>query len=275
MKKGISVAAYETQFGPIVYSASRPESLDAILKKVSDYGFDGVDLFINKKSEEELREIKSLLDKHGLEVGMLICIYLSEIGVNLSSSDEALRAKSIVSYLEEMDKAKILHPLSMPLGFIRGKRAPDESMQENMDRLAFSIRILLKRAKENGIKLCIEPINRYEANTLPTVEETVKFIDDYDLKGIYILADLFHMNIEDTDIPAALELAGDKIGHMHVPDSNRKAPGMGHMDYTSVIKALKKIGYDGYLSMESDPFGDRDGCAGKGADYLTKLIKGE
>ena len=78
--------------------------------------------------------------------------------------------------------------------------------------------------------------------------------------------------IEDADMAAALRQAGPLLGHMHVPDSNRAAPGMGHIDYRPILEALRDIGYDGYLSSEAMPVGDSDGCALRGAATLDALL---
>ena len=134
------------------------------------------------------------------------------------------------------------------------------------------MRALTAFAKCHGIHLCIEPINRYEADTLLNVPDTVRFIQRHGLQDAFILADLFHMNIEDADMAAALRQAGPLLGHMHVPDSNRAAPGMGHIDYHPILEALRDIGYDGYLSSEAMPFGDSDGCAARGAETLDRLL---
>lgn len=272
MKKGISVAVYDTDFGPVVYSGSTPEQWDAIFAKVRAAGYDGIDMFTDVKTEEEMQLLKSLLDKHGLEMGMMVSISMASKGVNFSSADEEIRKKSIEVYCGEIKKATIFGPCAMPIGYIRGNLAKGEKLEENMERLAASIRELVAYAKPLGVKLCLEPMNRYDVNTLFSVPEAVEFIRKYNLQDTYILADLFHMNIEDVDMPASLRMAGSLIGHMHVPDSNRAAPGMGHIDYPSIIQALKDIGYNGFLASEAIPFGGSDVCARNGAAYLTELL---
>ena len=273
MKKGISVAVFATSFGPIVYSGATEAEWDAMFAKVARAGYDGVDLFTDEKTEEEYRKIKSLLERHGLEAGMVICICLKDQGVNFSSADETIRLHSVEIYQREIQKAAVFAPCTMPIGFIRGPLENGESEPENLARLAKSVRALTETAKPLGIRVCIEPINRYEADTLPTVISTAQFILEHELSDAYILADLFHMNIEDSDMPDALRAAGALIGHMHVPDSNRAAPGLGHIDYPPILAALRDIGYDGYLSSEAMPFGDRDGCALQGARFLDSLLK--
>lgn len=273
MKKGVSVATFATDFGPIVYSGSNEAEWDAMFAKVAQAGYDGVDMFTDDKTEEEYRTIKALLERHGLGVGMVICICLKDQGVNFSSADEAVRLRSVEIYQREIQKAAVFAPCAMPIGFIRGPLEKGEREPENLARLARSVRTLTETAKPLGIRMCIEPINRYEADTLPSVVSAVRFIREYDLSDAWILADLFHMNIEDADMPAALRMAGPLVGHMHVPDSNRAAPGLGHIDYPPILAALRDIGYDGYLSSEAMPFGDSDGCAVQGARFLDELLK--
>jgi sugar phosphate isomerase/epimerase len=76
-----------------------------------------------------------------------------------------------------------------------------------------------------------------------------------------LLADLFHANIEEVDIAAAISAAGRHIGHVHFVDSNRRPAGCGHIDYAPIVAALREIGYDGYLSAEALPWPDSEGAA--------------
>jgi sugar phosphate isomerase/epimerase len=71
-----------------------------------------------------------------------------------------------------------------------------------------------------------------------------------------LLADLFHMNIEEDDIGAAILAGAGRIGHLHFVDSNRRAAGFGHIDYRPIVKALGDIGYAGYASAEALPHPD-------------------
>jgi sugar phosphate isomerase/epimerase len=272
MKKALSVAAYETGFGPIIYSAKDKKQFSNICGKVKALGFDGMDLFLDKKEAAEISELKKIIDEYGLEVSMVIFIYLSQIGVNFSARDDRERRRFVELYVSEMDKAVTLGALSMPLGFIRGNISSDDNFERYCGRLAESTRTLAAETKQRGIKLCLEPINRYEVNTLLNIPSAVTFLADYGLEDIYLLPDLFHMNIEDAHFDESLRLGGKKIGHMHVADSNRLAPGLGHLDYGEVMQTLHAVGYDGYLSAEAMHGGDPDGAAKQSAGYLAKLI---
>ena len=203
---------------------------------------------------------------------MLICIYLAERGVNLTYPDEQKRIDACRIYTREMSLAHRLHAATMPIGLIRGKYMQDDTPEAYEIRLADSCRRLAEGAEWNGIKLCIEPINRYEIDTLNRVDQTLEFIQRYSLDNIYIVPDLFHMNIEDRDICQALELAGDRVAHMHVSDSNRRAPGMGHLNYEEILSTLKKIGYQGYLTLETLNFGETERTLVQGAQHLNRVI---
>jgi sugar phosphate isomerase/epimerase len=87
------------------------------------------------------------------------------------------------------------------------------------------------------------------------------------------LADLFHMNIEESDLAAALRAGGKHIGHVHFVDSNRRPAGLGHIDYAPVVRALADIGYDGYASAEALPYPDSAAAAYQTMRTFRKLFR--
>ncbi|ADB15624.1 Xylose isomerase domain protein TIM barrel [Pirellula staleyi DSM 6068] len=106
-------------------------------------------------------------------------------------------------------------------------------------------------AEKNGQILIYEPLNRYETNLATTLRAASELLAPLSTKNVKLLADLFHMNIEETDLAVAIRTASDTIGHVHFVDSNRRAAGMGHMDYGPIAAALQEIKYDRYLSAEA------------------------
>jgi len=104
-------------------------------------------------------------------------------------------------------------------------------------------------------------LNRYETNLLTTVGDAAEFLQTLATTNVKILADLFHMNIEETDLPAAIRAGGNRIGHIHFVDSNRRPAGMGHIDYRPIADALREIGYDAYLSAEALAYPDSRAAA--------------
>ena len=108
-------------------------------------------------------------------------------------------------------------------------------------------------ASRAGLGLLLEPINRYETNFINTVDEALEVFEQLNSPCMKLLVDTFHMNIEEADIHRGLRRAGSRLGHVHLGDSNREAPGHGHLDLRGVLQTLQEIGYQGYLSFEVLP----------------------
>ena len=120
---------------------------------------------------------------------------------------------------------------------------------------------LAEHADQHDVPLIYEPLNRYETDLCCTLSDGVALIESRDIQNVRILADLFHMQIEEVDLAAAIRDAGEHIGHVHFVDSNRRPAGCGHLDFEPVMNALQEIRYDGFLSAEAFPWPDSDTAA--------------
>jgi sugar phosphate isomerase/epimerase len=114
---------------------------------------------------------------------------------------------------------------------------------------ALQLRELAPAAVAAGLPLFLEPLNRYEAHLVNRLDQGVALADEIG-PGIGVMADFFHMNIEEADIAASIRAAGRHLVYVHVADSNRLQPGRGHLAFRPGFAALKAIGYDGYLGIE-------------------------
>lgn len=269
MKLGIALSTFPTRFGPIVLSGA---DLRANVELAAGLGYQGLDLFMDSKTDEEIDRIAQLLSDNGMEVAMFIAIFLAESGTDLSDGDEESRLAAVERFKEQVIIAGRMSARTMPVGFIRGNPREGEGEKSYYDRLARSMRELVEFAAPRNITLCLEPINRYEMKSVHRVEQAVEFIETYGVTGLKILPDLFHMNIEEVSIAQALQAAGSRIGHVHIADSNRRAPGQGHLDYRTVLDTLSGLGFDGYLSIEAFPRPSGEECARQGAAYMNPLL---
>ena len=118
-----------------------------------------------------------------------------------------------------------------------------------------------EHARQYRVPLVYEPLNRYETNIANTMEAGVALLEMLSTTNVVLLADLFHLNIEEVDVAAALRAAGKHVGHVHFVDSNRRPAGCGHMDFAPIAAALREIGYQGYASAEAFPWPDSDEAA--------------
>jgi sugar phosphate isomerase/epimerase len=99
-------------------------------------------------------------------------------------------------------------------------------------------------------KIVIEPLNRYETHLVHSLESAMEICELVGSSRVGILADFYHMNLEEADIGRSITATIDKIFHVQLGDSNRLLPGQGHMDYQSGFKALRRAGYDHFMALE-------------------------
>ena len=116
-------------------------------------------------------------------------------------------------------------------------------------------------AEEVGKPVILEPLNRYETHLLKTVGQAAEICRAVGSPGIKMMADFFHMNIEEADMGRAIEEVADCLAYVHLADSNRFQPGAGHLDFRPGLAALKRIGYDGYMTLECKILGEDHGRA--------------
>jgi sugar phosphate isomerase/epimerase len=127
---------------------------------------------------------------------------------------------------------------------------PPRSAEDDRAVLLAGLQELGEHALREGVTLVLEPLNRYEDHMVNRLEQAVELIDTIGLPSVRVLADTYHMNIEEDEPTTALVKAAAQLGHVQVSDSNRFQPGAGHLDWAALLGTLDAIGYDGYLALE-------------------------
>ena len=106
-------------------------------------------------------------------------------------------------------------------------------------------------ADERGVKIAIEPINRFESKIIHTAREALYLARLVGRKSVGIVYDAFHVSLEEDSFTAPILLAGKRLAAVHVSDCNRRIPGKGHIDFRPIFRALKNVGYDDYVTLEA------------------------
>jgi len=122
------------------------------------------------------------------------------------------------------------------------------------------------------VTIALEPQCRFVINWLNTVAETIEFIRTLKTKNVKLLFDVYHAGMEEASVFAAMIVARDRISGVQLSDSNRRAPGMGHMHFGEVLRVLDALGYGGYLSVECLPMPDAATAAESAIRHLRPLI---
>jgi len=230
------------------------ENIDAFFGMARDWGFDAVEV-MGQNLDNRIDRIKAASKSSGLPV-CAICPGLDGIRASLFEEDEELRkgiSQDIIKLLQlgaELGGAGLnIVPEFAKIKFMR--LAPVYSnFEQRKDIYLERIAPFANEAEKLGVDILLEPLNRYEADFLLTVEQAAELCIKSANTHMKILADLFHMNIEDADAIGALSKNIEYIGHVHFADSNRHLPGLGHTDFAAAIATLDKAGYKGYASLE-------------------------
>jgi sugar phosphate isomerase/epimerase len=256
MRLSIVVTTAESRFSAVAFRGDLADNL----ARVKRLGYQGVELSFRDPRTVDVAGLKVLLEKHDLPVVALATGRAwGEDRLSFTDRDLAVRRQTSVRVAEYVDLARALNAMVI-LGLIRG-RVPDGVKPAVARRWARdAIRRAADEGARDGIRFVIEPINRYETNFLSTVDETLAFLEEVDRENVGILADTFHMNIEDASIPGSLRRASRSLFHVHVADSNRWAPGCGHLDFSEVLRTLQVMRYSGYVSVECLPKPDPESC---------------
>ena len=258
MRSAVTISLVpEASGGPFVFW----HDLAAGCAQAAELGFDAVEVFPRSAPELDVALLRSCLDRHGLK--------LAAMGtgagwvvhkLRLTDHEEAVRRRACAFIGEIIDIAGSFGAPAI-IGSMQGRTEGGVSHEQHLAWLAEALDELAPRAAEHGTTLLIEPLNRYETNLIRSVADGAKLIGSLKADNVKLLCDLFHMNIEERDIAGALSDAGRLVGHVHFADSNRRAVGFGHTPMSPIISALRRIGFDGYLSAEVLPLPDSNEAA--------------
>jgi len=211
-------------------------------------GYDGVELAVGDPRDLEVGMVREMLSKHRMGVPAIGTGAAYREGLSLAHAEASLRAKAIQRLKDHVDVGAELGA-AVIVGLIRGRTADGLPLREALARVGEGLHEVAGYAARQGVRLLLEPINRYETDLVNTVSDGLTAAREAG-ESVGLLVDTFHMNIEDPSIADAIRDAAPRIWHVHVADSNRRAPGAGHIGFLEVVEALKDIGYQGYMSGE-------------------------
>jgi sugar phosphate isomerase/epimerase len=272
------------------------EQLSDQFARLARFGYQGIEL-VGEPDRYSAADVRALSRKFHIPVTSILSWCLAGIpGRDPASPDPQERRKALEYGKKCVDLANALEaPILVVLPAPAGRTAPTgapkdeqawlEGYKQEWDLAVDSLRQLASHAEARGVVLGLEPINRYETFLVNDLDQALEFIAQVDSVQLRLHLDTFHMNLEEADISETIRRAGERLVNLHVSDSNRQAPGLGHFDFTSLIRALKEIGYTGCLTLEPVPPGSdpllmsvmsknlalRDVYAQKGIQHLQQI----
>lgn len=225
----------------------RAEPIEVTVARLAKYGYESIEIS-GEPYTYDTKHVRSVLDEYGIRCWGSVTLMLGER--NLVAKDQAQREKSVqyvkdcVTMVKELDGYEMtIVPATV------GKIVPDGTPEEEWEWAVGSMREIYDHALKEGVKLAVEPINRFETYFCSRAAQAIELAKATGSEcGVCL--DAFHLNMEEADPFESIRSAKGLLVDFHVADTNRFACGQGHWDWLKVVGTLKTIGYDGALTVE-------------------------
>jgi 5-keto-L-gluconate epimerase len=278
MKLSVVMTTPEVQ-APVpvaLLSGSFAERLD----KAVQLGYQGVELMVLRPADLDGADIAAQISGCGLEIAAIGSGALAMLDrLTLLDGDPATCAEAEQRLYQLIDFAAATRAPLVTIGGFRGRLANAVWTDARGGRahLVSVLQNAATHAAAVGVRLALEPLNRYESDIVNNAEEGVALMDEVGDKGLGLLLDTFHMNIEEAQYDAAIRSAActGRLFHIHLGDSNRLAPGQGHLDFSTILASLRAVDYRGYLSAELLAHPSGDAAAASTAQHMRGLLQRE
>ena len=228
------------------------DSLDGLLDKIAEMGFDAVELPLETTSDFGVDHARQALDRTGLRA---VTVGVMPDDRNLVATDAETVLRTQQYLIEGIDIAAALGSTTLCGPFYasvgRAWALSEVERQRAYDDLRVNLEPVVEHAQRNGVAIGIETLNRYETSVLNTVDQALEALGPLLGPGLGLSLDTYHLQIEERSTAAAIERAGEHVVHVQVCGNDRGAPGGDQTDWTAVFAALERIGYEGVLSIES------------------------
>src|SRR5690554_6676212 len=242
------------KFGASTWLWASPFTTDRVdlLQKIAELGFDFVEIPVENPGDIDARALLPVLRDLNLEAVVCTAVVGER---DLSTADPQVRQtafdyfEACIALPEALQSNCLAGPLYAPVG--KARLTTEALRQAEWERSANNLRQLANSAGERGVRLGLEPLNRFETDMICTVEDARRMLADVNSPHLGIALDSFHMNIEEVDFRAAVEQTGEQLVHVQVSDSHRGVPGDGNSDWAGLREGLRAVGYQGKLSIES------------------------
>jgi sugar phosphate isomerase/epimerase len=236
--------------------------------QLANLGFDYIELVSRDPKSVKIKRLSDLLRDHGSGV------YAVSAWCNYSYQNPAHPNKYVrqtyVRYLTDLiDLAAALGSkiVVTSAGLIEGI-----SREEAVEYCAESLREVADYSCAAGVKVGIEAVSRFVSNFINSVDHVLSLIKIIDNSSIGITLDTFHMNIEEASYEKSIRKVGERLFHIHLADNNRYAPGLGHIDFQTIVNTLKAIEYHGNLSLEIQGRDDPAKEAKSGFEFMQRIV---
>ena len=223
-----------------------------LFKQFKRWGFDTVEIPVEDTSHLNPSNVRRELARHGLVCGSVCACMGPDRDLRGTPEQQQTGLDYMLKLLDQMvelDCPRLIGPVYSAVG--RADAVPPDEYKEQWKTVVKHLKTLCRYAEQKGRQVCLEPLNRFETDFINTCDQGLKMLKDVGSPALKMHLDTFHMNIEEKDQASAIRKAGKSLGHFHACGSDRGTPGNDHIDWKPIAKALKQIGYQGDVVIES------------------------
>jgi len=221
-----------------------------LIQRAKNLGLDLIEIPLMRLDLCDPDAIKAEVQRVGIDVCTSTVL---NIDTDLTSDSSEVRKKG-VDYLKDCVKATVQmggNSLSGVIYSAIGKKSDKRPGRKEWENSAAGLKEVCRYARDFGVTVGVEPVNRYETYLINTSRQAVELVSMIDEPNAAVHLDTYHMNIEEKDFYEATKLAGDKLCHYHLCENDRGIPGTGLVDWDGIFRALGEMNYQGNAALES------------------------
>ena len=255
--------------------------LEKTMKYVADVGYDAIEIapFTLANSVKEIgaprrQEIKGMADRNGIDITGIHWVLIKPEGLYINHTDASIRKQTSDYFVELTKFGSDIGGKYMIVGSPKQRNLmPGVEKQQAWEWALDTFKDAVKVAEDREFTICFEPLAPAETNFINTAAEAIEFVQELDSPAFQIILDVKAMSSESKSIPEIIRDSKSHLGYFHANDANLKGPGFGQVDFKPIAKALKEVGYKGYVSVEVFSFEEGpEVIATQSLEYLKSVF---
>lgn len=228
------------------------EELDQRLGLLAQLGYAGVEFISSSPAELDAEAMSRTLERHRLGLSAFLSggIYLRH-GVSFANPDEEIRARAVAQTRELVAVAREFRAIVV-IGLLQGRRSDAVDPLSGRRNIVDCLKRIAEEADRQQVMCVLEPVNHLEVGFTHTVAEALELMSEVESPALRLMADTFHIHIEERSVEGAIRACAGKMAHFHLCDTNRRMLGSGRLDFKHILGLLKEVGYSGYCTVVTE-----------------------
>lgn len=243
------------------------------LALLKECGYAGVEVNLTDSPALDLDRLEQWLDELDLVIPSFLTGEAYGQGLCLSSPDPSLRGKTVDRLVGFLEVARRFRSI-LVVGLLQGLLSDEPEVAAAQPRIREGLRQVASQAEAQGVEVVVEPVNHLQVGFNNSVAEVRRLVAEVGSPALKPMVDTIHMNVEERSLTEPILECGSSLRHVHLCESNGSLLGTGHLDFAAVLRALDRIGYEGFASVKVYRGASLEEAAHHSLRYLRRLHAG-